>query len=246
MPQILYAFCDFNPLVPQVFLLIAQASFINILSFDVQGEELPLPLPFHGSGEKIQFITYDRKHDFLYWSQTYPPAIMRSKIDGSQREVIISESIAIPVGVAINEDGSTLYWADVGLDKIEVVSVDSSGSGHKRRVIVDTGIDHPQGIALNEELGYVFPFYFPSPPLSLSLSLSLSLLSFLEGLILIRRLALSQFGLILQQTKAFGSNFVLNRKASIHTHIYILCINLVHFVSSDYYFVEPIANSTNQ
>ena len=79
---------------------------------------------------------------------------MRSKIDGSERSVIIKESIAYPVGVAISEDGSVLYWADVGLDKIEVVSINQLGPAH-RKVIVDTGVDHPQGIALNEELGYV-------------------------------------------------------------------------------------------
>lgn len=77
---------------------------------------------------------------------------MRSKIDGSERGVVINESIAYPVGVAISEDGSVLYWADVGLDKIEVVSINELGSAY-RKVIVDTGVDHPQGIALNEELG---------------------------------------------------------------------------------------------
>ena len=112
-----------------------------------------LPLPVNTTGT-IEYISYDRRNEFLYWSQESPPAIVRSKIDGSKHKVIVSESIALPVGVAISDDGSTLFWADSALNKIEAVSIGDNGV-YKRRVIVDTGLDHPQGIVINEKLGYV-------------------------------------------------------------------------------------------
>ena len=79
---------------------------------------------------------------------------MRAKLDGSEMTAIINESIALPEGIAINGEGTTLYWTDSALDLVEVVSVDSFNNGLKRRMIVDTGLDHPRGLAVNEALGY--------------------------------------------------------------------------------------------
>ena len=79
---------------------------------------------------------------------------MRAKLDGSEMTAIITESIALPEGIAINGEGTTLYWTDSALDLVEVVSVDSFENGLKRRMIVDTGLDHPRGLAVNEALGY--------------------------------------------------------------------------------------------
>lgn len=138
--------------VPNTFLLIAQDSYINLISFDVPQEDIALPLPLSITGG-VEYIAYDRRNNFVYWSQQTPPAIVRSRLDGIAHEVIINNSIALPVGVAVNNDGSTLYWVDAALDKIEVVSLGMTA--HKRRVIVDTGLDHPKGIAINEGLGYV-------------------------------------------------------------------------------------------
>jgi low density lipoprotein receptor-related protein 5/6 len=143
-------------LVPESFLLIAANKKINIVSFDIPSESnIYLPLPIDISGT-VEYVAYDLTNEFVYWSQQEPPAILRSKIDGSAREVIVNTSIALPVGVAISDDGSTLFWADVALNKIEAVAVSFVSNDHRRKTIVDTGLDHPQGLAINEALGYIY------------------------------------------------------------------------------------------
>ena len=131
--------------------MIGQKNYIDILSFDVPGEEIPLPLPIVLSGIVDNFA-YDAKNRLIYWTQRSPPAIWRSKLNGDNAEAIITESIAYPEGIVLDSVGDILFWADSTLDKIEVVSLDDTGS-FKRRVIIDTDLDHPRGLAINETLG---------------------------------------------------------------------------------------------
>ena len=69
----------------------------------------------------------------------------------------MTESISLPEGLVISDEGTNLYWADSSIDKIEVISLhDKTRSPFPRHVIIDTGLDHPLGLAINESIGYAF------------------------------------------------------------------------------------------
>ena len=62
----------------------------------------------------------------IYWTELNPPAIMSAFIiNGTDRRVLINSSISHPESLAIDYFARNLYWIDSGLDKIEVVRLDS-------------------------------------------------------------------------------------------------------------------------
>ena len=83
----------------------------------------------------------------VYWTEVDPPAIMSAYIiNGTDERVLINTSISRPESLAIDHFARNLYWIDSGLDKIEVVRLDSS---HTRKVLFDSDLSHPQGLALD-------------------------------------------------------------------------------------------------
>ena len=83
----------------------------------------------------------------VYWTELDPPAIMSAYIiGGTDRRVLINTSISHPESLAIDYFGRNLYWIDSGLNKIEVVRLDSS---HTRKVLFTSDLSHPQGLALD-------------------------------------------------------------------------------------------------
>ena len=134
------------------FLLVGEGPYIYLVSFDIPNEHIPLPIPINTTGT-VDYITYDRSHHLVYWTQRDPPAIWRSMLDGEGQEAFITESISLPQGIVISDEGTNLYWADSALDKIEVVSLYEDA--FHRRTLIDTGLDHPIGLAINESIGLV-------------------------------------------------------------------------------------------
>ena len=83
----------------------------------------------------------------VYWTELDPPAIMSAYIiNGTDERVLINSSISHPESLAIDHFARNLYWIDSGLNKIEVVRLDSS---HTRKVLFNSDLSHPQGLALD-------------------------------------------------------------------------------------------------
>ena len=83
----------------------------------------------------------------VYWTELDPPAIMSAYIiNGTDKCVLINTSISHPESLAIDHFARNLYWIDSGLNKIEVVRLDSS---HTRKVLFTSDLSHPQGLALD-------------------------------------------------------------------------------------------------
>lgn len=51
---------------------------------------------------------------YLYWTNCNLPnsTIERSRLDGTDRQVIVHENLYIPLGIAIDIEQNTLYWSD--------------------------------------------------------------------------------------------------------------------------------------
>lgn len=82
-----------------------------------------------------------------------PPKIERARLDGTERNVLISNRIQIPNGLALNELDKKLYWAgkDVnGYGIIEAVSLD----GLNRNVIFRRSGYHPFSLDIFQDFVY--------------------------------------------------------------------------------------------
>lgn len=82
-----------------------------------------------------------------------PPKIERARLDGTERNVFISNRIQIPNGLALDESDKKLYWAgkDVnGYGIIEAVSLD----GFNRKVIFRRSGYHPFSLDIFQDFVY--------------------------------------------------------------------------------------------
>lgn len=74
------------------------------------------------------------------------PHIERAWMDGTNRELIVSEKIGWPNGLTLDYESRIVYWADARLDYIG--AVDYFGRG--RRTVID-GVRHPFALTLFED-----------------------------------------------------------------------------------------------
>ncbi|XP_037511191.1 low-density lipoprotein receptor-related protein 1 [Rhipicephalus sanguineus] len=100
-------------------------------------------------------IVVDPKRGYMYWSdwstEPYPPGdgrdggkIERTYMDGSHREVFVSQDLHWPNGLSIDYANRQLYWCDVYFHRIERIGLDGKG----REVLVEgEHLDHPYGLA---------------------------------------------------------------------------------------------------
>ena len=64
-------------------------------------------------------------------------------------EVVISDNILSPDGLAVDWIHRHMYWTDTGLNQIEVATLD----GGLRCVLIDDGLDEPRAIVLYPSKG---------------------------------------------------------------------------------------------
>lgn len=60
-------------------------------------------------------------------------------------QVIVSTSMELPAGLAVDWVGRKLYWTEAGLDRIEVANLD----GSMRSVLVWDNLDKPRDIIVD-------------------------------------------------------------------------------------------------
>uniref|UniRef100_A0A8C4SKD2 Uncharacterized protein n=1 Tax=Erpetoichthys calabaricus TaxID=27687 RepID=A0A8C4SKD2_ERPCA len=98
--------------------------------------------------DKPRAITVHPEKGYLFWTEWGQyPRIERSRLDGSQRAVLVNVSISWPNGISIDYE---LYFSDATLDKIERCEYD----GSRRYVILSDDPVHPFGLAVYGD--YIF------------------------------------------------------------------------------------------
>ncbi|TSL89901.1 Low-density lipoprotein receptor-related protein 1B [Bagarius yarrelli] len=71
---------------------------------------------------------------FLVWTETGRfPKISRSRLDGSQRTVLVNSELIWPSGIALDYQENKLYWCDARTQRIERIDLDS---GRKRETVL--------------------------------------------------------------------------------------------------------------
>ncbi|MGH0144914.1 UNVERIFIED_CONTAM: hypothetical protein FKN15_019347 [Acipenser sinensis] len=84
-------------------------------------------------------------HRYMYWTDWgEKPKIERANLDGSDRLVLLNNSLGWPNGLAIDYAAGKLYWGDAKTDKIEVINID----GTDRRTLLEDKLPHIFGFTL--------------------------------------------------------------------------------------------------
>jgi integrin beta 2 len=99
-----------------------------------------------GDMDKPMAITVDPVAGFLFWTDRGRiPRIERVRLDGSDRRVLVNESIFFTTGLTLDYQNKKVYWCDSRLDTIESMDYD----GGNRQVLLDkTHLENPQGISI--------------------------------------------------------------------------------------------------
>lgn len=67
----------------------------------------------------------------------------------NQIDVVASENISIPDGLAVDWIHKHLYWTDAGLNHIEVATL----NGKMRKILINENLDEPRAIVLDPKNG---------------------------------------------------------------------------------------------
>lgn len=76
---------------------------------------------------------------------------------GRSAQVLLSEEISTPDGLALDWVHKNLYWADTGKNTIEVVSVTNP---RWRQVLISTDLDEPRAIVVDPRPSQMYVFFF--------------------------------------------------------------------------------------
>ena len=81
----------------------------------------------------------------MYWTDTGRSRIVRTNLDGSQIEDLVTRSLNIPQALALDLARGKMYWMDPGTIRIQRANLD----GSQVEDLVVTGLDYPDGLALD-------------------------------------------------------------------------------------------------
>ncbi|XP_025109713.1 low-density lipoprotein receptor-like isoform X3 [Pomacea canaliculata] len=97
-------------------------------------------------------IDYHFSANLIFWTDVSQEHIMRVNMETNQIDVVASENVKVPDGLAVDWVHGHLYWTDTGLDHIEVATLD----GKMRKILINEGLDEPRAIVLDPENGFMY------------------------------------------------------------------------------------------
>nr|CAD7424098.1 unnamed protein product [Timema monikensis] len=89
----------------------------------------------------------------IFWSDISDQKIYKAPIDeGSERVVVIKESLTTSDGLAVDWIYNHIYWTDTGRNTIELANFE----GNMRKVLVRDSLEEPRAIAVNPLDGWMY------------------------------------------------------------------------------------------
>ncbi|XP_068671663.1 low-density lipoprotein receptor-related protein 6-like [Montipora foliosa] len=135
---------------PVNFLLLARKRDFRLISLDTT-DFSDVAVPVFGIRETYA-IDFDPIDKFIYWSDIKNREIKRSRVDGTDVQVVVASQIEDPYGIAVDWLARNLYWTDPRTNWIEV----SRLNGTARKVLISKNLDEPRAIALDPSHGYMY------------------------------------------------------------------------------------------
>ncbi|XP_021378123.1 low-density lipoprotein receptor-like isoform X3 [Mizuhopecten yessoensis] len=144
-----HGFCRVNGIRPH--LLVANRFDIRTLQVDTWWEQTVLE-----DLTSAVAVDFDYNDGYLFWTDITKEQIFRARktANGSavDEQVIVSDNVKTPDGIAVDWIYNHVYWTDAKFDKIEVMSYD----GQKRRNLVTKGLDEPRAIVVDPLAGWMY------------------------------------------------------------------------------------------
>nr|XP_006817538.1 PREDICTED: low-density lipoprotein receptor-related protein 1-like [Saccoglossus kowalevskii] len=101
--------------------------------------------------EEPRAIVLDPEHRYMYWSDWgVVPKIEKAGMDGSDREVIVSQNLMWPNGLTIDYATGRLFWTDGKLKLLESCDL----AGKDRQVVKEIGLLYPFALTVFENNVY--------------------------------------------------------------------------------------------
>nr|XP_006825084.1 PREDICTED: low-density lipoprotein receptor-related protein 4-like [Saccoglossus kowalevskii] len=141
-------------LVPNNFLLVADVTDIQIISFDSssQGVYPQEPAIQRYQDDNIVAVVYDPSNEMIYYSNVHTGVISRVSIQAlADKPDEFYRGGGVIDGMAIDESQQLLYWTDYELKTIERMNLFGDTSTHE---LIISGLDSPRAITLHN--GYVY------------------------------------------------------------------------------------------
>ena len=89
----------------------------------------------------------------MYWTDVGSSRIQRANLDGSEVEDLVTTSVILPVGIALDVPGGKMYWTEASPADFMIMRADLDGSNLELLV---TGLTTPSGIALDTTAGKMY------------------------------------------------------------------------------------------
>ncbi|KAK0132816.1 Low-density lipoprotein receptor-related protein 2 [Merluccius polli] len=121
----------------------AQQTHLEVLAINTSYR---LVLLKAGGGDRPRDLAVSPKLRFLFWTDGgQTPKIERALLDGTNRTVLASESLASPRGLTVDYASDFLYWTDDALDMISRMATD----GTQRQIVrYGSRLPAPTGMAV--------------------------------------------------------------------------------------------------
>ncbi|KAI3351475.1 hypothetical protein L3Q82_020324 [Scortum barcoo] len=126
---------------PPPYLLVANLVDVRQINPDGTGDQTLVEEP-RGT---IIALDYDPVHNNVYFASTSQKTIERVDLNSGSRDVILSDGLDSPEGLAIDWIHHRMYWTDKSRSTVEC----STLVGLNRETVVSKGLEKPRGIAVH-------------------------------------------------------------------------------------------------
>lgn len=108
--------------------------------------------------KKPRAIALDPTNGLMFFSKwgSSPSMLERCKMDGSEREPLVTNKIVYPYGVTVDYPNKHVYWVDTYLDYVDRVGFDGK---NRKNIMKGVDVQNLYGISLFENRLFVSSWY---------------------------------------------------------------------------------------
>ncbi|XP_028272289.1 pro-epidermal growth factor [Parambassis ranga] len=133
---------------PPPYLLVANLVDIRRINPDGTGDQTLVG----GPRGTILALDYDPVQNTVYFASTSQKTIEQVDLNGESRDILVSEGLDSPEGLAIDWIHRKVYWTDKSQSTVGCATL----AGLYKETIVSTGLEKPRGIAVHPQAKKLF------------------------------------------------------------------------------------------
>ena len=133
-------------------LLYANHKDIRLFNWTPQGKstaenERVIVTTVEGAAVAIDFLYADQ---YIFWIDVSEQTIFGCSLKNvCKPEIIVSDDVSRPEGLAVDWLTRKLYWTDYDLKQVSVSSI----NGKYRKILISRNVDNPRAIAVDPKAG---------------------------------------------------------------------------------------------